>query len=209
MTITPELYEFIAKVVEDKVRDIKVAREEFDKLAAAVKDLTEAQKRTEEGLNILAGRVYQLVEAQVRNEERLGKLIGAIEALRVEVARLSDAVGFGLEDIARVVLPGWLHRQLGLEVNGLERRFVEVEGGLVEANLYGEGLQMGERVIVVGECKSRIYERDVEKFYEDVYRPLSQSPTRVVGLLFGYWIHPAAQRKAQELGLYTVAPYQS
>ena len=59
-----------------------------------VRDLTETQKRTEEGLNILAGRVYQLVEAQVRNEERLGKLIGAIEALRVEVARLSDAVGF-------------------------------------------------------------------------------------------------------------------
>ena len=80
--------------MEDKVRDIKVAREEFDKLAAAVRDLTEIRKRTEEGLKILAGRVYQLVEAQVRNEERLCKFIGAIEALRVEVARLFDAVGF-------------------------------------------------------------------------------------------------------------------
>jgi len=30
MSITPELYEFIVKVVEDKVRDIRVAREEFE-----------------------------------------------------------------------------------------------------------------------------------------------------------------------------------
>jgi len=30
MSITPELYEFIVKVVEDKVRDIRVAQEEFE-----------------------------------------------------------------------------------------------------------------------------------------------------------------------------------
>ena len=42
--ITPELYEFIVKIIEDKVRDIKVTREEFEKLTSAVKELAEAQK---------------------------------------------------------------------------------------------------------------------------------------------------------------------
>ncbi len=39
MSITPDLYDLIVKVVEDKVKDIKVTREEFDKLAAQVGSL--------------------------------------------------------------------------------------------------------------------------------------------------------------------------
>jgi len=31
MGITAELYEFIVRVVEDKIREIRVTREEFDK----------------------------------------------------------------------------------------------------------------------------------------------------------------------------------
>ncbi|MEM1507778.1 MAG: hypothetical protein QXU02_00510 [Candidatus Bathyarchaeia archaeon] len=32
MSITPEIYDFIVKIVEDKVKDIRVNREEFDRL---------------------------------------------------------------------------------------------------------------------------------------------------------------------------------
>ncbi|QOJ79016.1 hypothetical protein IG193_00680 [Infirmifilum lucidum] len=235
MAISAELYEFIVKVVEDKVRDIKVTREEFDKLAARVGELAEAQKRTEERLEVLtarldslakrveelaeaqrrteerlealARRVEELAEAQRRTEERLEKLVEAVDALRVQVGRLSEAVGFGLEDIARVVLPGWLYRHIGVEVE-LERGFVEVDGRLVEVDLYGEGTRGGERVLVVGECKSRIDGRDVEKFYREVYKPLSEQRAGVVGVLFGYVIYPDASRRARELGLHVVASYE-
>ncbi len=264
MGISAELYEFIVKVVEDKVRDIKVTREEFDKLVAKVGELAEAQRRTEERLEKLAARVEQLAEAQRRTEERVEqlaeaqrrteerleklavrveqlaarmeqlaeaqrrteervgqlaeaqrrteevveKLAEAISALRVEVGRLSETIGFGLEDIAKVVLPGWLYRHLGLEVE-LERGFVEVGGRPVEVDLYGEGVREGERILVVGECKSRIHEREVEKFYSEVYKPLAEERKgKVVGVLFGYVVYPEARRKAKELGLYTVASYE-
>ncbi|MGC8848156.1 MAG: hypothetical protein ACP5QE_04860, partial [Conexivisphaera sp.] len=59
-TLTPELYDMIVRIVDDKVKDIKVTREEFDKLAAVVGQL--------------AQRVEQLAEAQRRTEERLDQL---------------------------------------------------------------------------------------------------------------------------------------
>ncbi len=230
MGISAELYEFIIKVVDERVREIKVTREEFDRLVRTVRELAEkidqlaeaqrrteerlnklaeAQRRTEERLNELAKRVDQLAEAQRRTEERLNKLVEAMDLLRREVGRLSDTIGFGLEDIARVVLPGWLYRHLGVEVDELERRFIEVDGGEIEVNLYGEGVRNGEKIVVVGECKSRIYGRDVEQFYRRVYRVVSRVvKTKTIGILFGYLVHPSAQKKAEELGLYVVASYQ-
>ena len=87
-----------------------------------------AQSKTEKRLNELAKRVNELAAAQLKTEERLNaladsvdKLVAGLSALRVEAGRLSDVVGFGLEDIARVVLPGWLHRRLGVEVEELRR----------------------------------------------------------------------------------------
>ncbi len=221
MALTAELYELIVKVVEEKIKDLRVQREEFESLTKAISklaeaqgkteervgELAEAQKKTEERVRELAKRVEELAEAQKKTEERVRELAEAIDALRVEVGRLSEVVGFGLEDVARVMLPGWLYRHLGIEVE-LERRFVEVDGMGVEVNLYGEGVREGRRVIVVGECKSRIYGGDVESFYRRVYRPIAErTKVEVVGVLFGYLIHPTAQQAARKLGLYTVASY--
>lgn len=220
MSFTPELYEIIVKIIDDRVREIKVTREEFDKLTSAVRELAEAQRRTEERLDQLAERVDKLAEAQRRTEERLNqlaeaqrrteekieKLAEAVDALRREVGRLSETIGFGLEDIARVVLPGWLYRHLGIEVE-LERKIIELEDREVEVDLYGEAVKEGERLLVVGECKSRIYDRDVERFYREIYETILKKG-KAIGVLFGYVIHPSAQRRAKELGIYVVASYQ-
>lgn len=241
MSITPELYDFVVKVVEDKVRDIRVTREEFNRLRKdmdehfrrledAVTKLAEAQKRTEEELKILAEaqrrteeRLNTLAEAQKRTEERLNALAEAqrrteeaimrltvsLDALRVEVSRLSETVGFGLEDIARVVLPGWIYARLGVRVGDLRREFIDVDGREVEVNLYGEGELKGEKVIVVGEVKSRIYGSDVKEFYDNIYVPIARrEKVRIVGILFGYLIHPSAKKISEELGLHVVASYE-
>ncbi len=196
MSLTKDLYDLIVKIVEDKVRDIKVTREEFEKLSAAVRDLAEAQRRTEERLDKLAETVDHLAKA--------------VDNLRVELGSLSETIGFGLEDIAKVVLPGWLYRHLGVEVE-LERRFLYLGDREIEVDLYGEYMEKESKVIIVGEAKSRIYGRDVEKFYNEIYRPIAdhfRNKAKVIGVLFGYLIHPSAQRMAQKLGLYTVASYQ-
>ncbi|MEM2533759.1 MAG: hypothetical protein QXK12_07055, partial [Candidatus Nezhaarchaeales archaeon] len=166
------------------------------------KALAEAQHLTEERLNALA-------EAQRRTEEALIKLAINLEALRVEVGRLSETIGFGLEDIARVVLPRWIYASLGIEVDGFRREFIKVDGREVEINLYGEGELKGEKVIVIGEVKSRIYGSEVKDFYDNIYAPITRKEkAKVVGILFGYLIHPSARRLSEELGLHVVASYE-
>ncbi|MGC8977611.1 MAG: hypothetical protein ACP5OB_08365, partial [Candidatus Ratteibacteria bacterium] len=67
MELTKELYEAIITIIDDRVKDIKVTREEFELLRKAVLELAEAQKKAEE-------RLARLEEAQIRTEERLTRL---------------------------------------------------------------------------------------------------------------------------------------
>ncbi|CAD7774864.1 hypothetical protein DMNBHIDG_01015 [Candidatus Methanoperedenaceae archaeon GB37] len=50
MQISADLHEFVIKVVDDRVREIKVTREDFNALKQVVEELAQAQKKTEERL---------------------------------------------------------------------------------------------------------------------------------------------------------------
>jgi uncharacterized protein YhaN len=207
------------------------AEERMGRVEEALAGLAEAQRRTEERLTTLA-------EAQYRNEERLGRVEEALTTLaeaqqrteeqivalakdqqRTEqtvrnlaqaVGRLSDVIGFGLEDVARVVLPGYLERHLGIKLYGdeLERRFIITDQQVAEVDLYGEGRQNGEKVVVIGECKSRIRSSQVEEFAETVKRLRPHVQDKLVPVMLGYWIHPSATVAAQKTGILLVASYQ-
>ena len=243
MSISPELYEFIVKVIEDKVKDIKVTREEFDKLsknvrilsekievlveaqrqteerlnelAKRVNDLAEAQRRTEEQVNQLAEaqrrteeQLNRLAEAQRRTEEQVQELAKAVQELARQVGRLSDLIGFGLEDIARVMVPGWLERHMKIYVEDLQPAFVVVDGEEVQLNLFGIGRREGKEVIIVGECKSRIYSREVKKFAETLNKvKRAYREKDVLGFLFGFLVHPSAQKDAEKIGIKLIATY--
>ena len=243
MSISSDLYEFIVKVIEDKVKDIKVTREEFDRLSREVSrlsekitelaeaqrrteeqvgQLAEAQRRTEERLNELARRVDQLAEAQRRTEEQVRqlaeaqrrteeevrKLSEAVRELRKEVGRLSAVIGFGLEDIARVMVPGWLERHMGVYVEELRPSFIVVDGEEVQINLFGVGRRGDREVIVVGECKSRIYSSEVRSFARTLEKVRRAYRGReIVSFLFGFLVHPSAQKDADKLGIKLIATY--
>ena len=82
--ISSELYKAIVTVVDDRVRDIKVTRQDFDELKGVVRELVEAQKRTE-------GRVEELVEAQKRTEIRVEELAEAQKRTEIRVVELAEA----------------------------------------------------------------------------------------------------------------------
>ena len=75
--LTPELYRTVAAIVEERVKDIKVTREDFSTLRKAVERLAEAQARTEERVGRLEQAVERLAEAQARTEEAVRKLADA------------------------------------------------------------------------------------------------------------------------------------
>jgi len=257
LALTGELYDAIVRVVDDRVKEIRVTREMYDRLVetvaslaeaekrteermgrlgAAVEGLAEAQKRTEASLSALGERatgvevaLERLAEAQKRTEERVDKLgvtVGilveaqsrteasitklteAMTEMRKEIAGLGETIGFGLEDIAHVVLPGWLARHERLRIEGLERRTVSVDERQLEFDLYGEGSKGKTHMIVLGEVKSRIHPSDVEEFTRRLKEAASVISGKVLPLMFGYWIHPAASLVAKKSRIRLIASYQ-
>jgi len=178
-----------------------------------VEQLAEAQRRTEERLDRVEGAMERLAEAQHRTEKGMRKLTEGMDALRRQVGALSENVGFGLEGIARIVLPGYLERHLDMKVLGplgeeLNPRILGPEGEEEEFDLYGVGLRDKQETTIVGEVKSRIYSDDVRSFLRRMERVSSALPESTLPVLFGYNIHPQAREEAEKAGLLLVAAYQ-
>ena len=191
------LEEAIARLAEAQARtEARVERleEAQARTDARVERLEEAQARTE-------AAVQRLAEAQARTEAALAKLA-------TQVGRLSDAIGFSLEDIARTVLPGYLQRHYGMVTGELTREHLRVGDREVEVDLYGEGTQDGQHLIVVGEVKSRIYEREIRQFLDRIADLQVEPDVRLIKTMFGFYVHPSASKVAQQHGVILVASYQ-
>ncbi|MDR7537362.1 MAG: hypothetical protein QN183_13480 [Armatimonadota bacterium] len=199
----------LTALVEAQARtEARVGRleEQMERVEAALARLAEAQARTEERLDRLAEaqarteeRLDRLAEAQARTEARLAETQTALQLLVQQVGRLSDTIGFTLEDLAREVSPAYLARHYGIEVEVLERRVFVIDGEEVEIDFFGVGTQRGEPVAVVGEARSRIYGRDVREAVDRIARLQDQLPARGVPVLFGFVVHPSAREVAGRL----------
>jgi len=185
----------------------------LDRLEEALARLAEAQARTEARVEALAqaqarteARVEALAQAQARTEAAVEALAqaqtrteSALLALAQQVGRLSETIGFTLEDLAREVAPPYLAQHHGIHVRQLDRRFFSVDGDEVEMDLYGEGQQDGRTIVVIGEVRSRIHGRDVESAVRQAGRLRSQLSGAPVVVLFGFVIHPSARAAAHRL----------
>ena len=213
--IDPEVRQALIEIVDERISKLEVRRSDFIELKdiagrteKSLEDLAAAQARTEKSLETLTGRVNDLTVrvndlagAQARTEV-------AMQHLAKQVGRLSDHVGFGLEDIARVVAPGYLLRRHGIEMGEFERRFLNVNSHEVEIDLYAEGRRSGRKIIILGEIKSRIYSREVKQFARTLERLRPSLRKDTFGLLFGYWIHPSASIEARKHDIELIASYQ-
>jgi len=97
--ITAELFKTIVTIVDQRIGEIKVAREEFDSLRAVVTDLAKAQAGTERPLTSLTTRVEELTEAQAKTEARLDSLATRVE----ELAEAQAKTEARLDSLARRV----------------------------------------------------------------------------------------------------------
>lgn len=213
MGLTGEMYDAITRIVDERVKEIRVTREMHDRLVEAVNSLAEAQKRTELTISTLTDRltrleasVEELAEAQKRTEVALLELAEAQKRTDQAVGRLSDVIGHDLESMALVHVPDWLQVHMGVKVQALERRIFKVDGRDVEVNLYGEGVKGRRTVAVVGEVKATIYQRDVAAFSGTADQLRDQLPAKPVKVLFGFWVHPSAEVEARRLGVLLIAP---
>ena len=117
--LTAEMYRAVVTIVDERVRDIRVTRKDFNELKGAVQELAQAQARTEQRMGGLERAMLELAQAQARTEQQIEKLVQAQQDLARQVGSLSDNIGYELEDIAKVVLPGYLQRHFGLALEGV------------------------------------------------------------------------------------------
>jgi flagellar biosynthesis GTPase FlhF len=89
--ITSELYKAIVAIVDDRVREIRVTREDFDDLKQVVRELAQAQTRTEQRLDRLTEKIEELAEAQKRTEARVEELAEAQKRTEARVEELAQA----------------------------------------------------------------------------------------------------------------------
>ncbi|MER3455926.1 MAG: hypothetical protein C4303_07410 [candidate division GAL15 bacterium] len=196
----PHLVRRLAEAVEAVQQELRVLATHVQQLAEAQRAserrlarLEEAQERTDQRVARLEDALARLTEAQERTERE-------VRELARQVARLSEAVGFSLEELAREFAPAYLEKYHGIRVPYLERRYFTVQQREVEVDLYGEGTQDGEAV-VVGEVRSTVYGRDVEDVLQKVQLVAPLLTARPVPTVFGFAIHPSAERLAWERGV--------
>ncbi len=272
--LTPELYKTIIAIVDQRVAEIKVSREEFDELKSAmtelakaqartearidslaerIEELTEAQKRTDARVDTLAQRLEELAEAQKRTEARVEELAQAqkrtearveelaeaqkrtearveelaeaqkrtearVEELaqaqkkteevlhgvikeqknmKKEIGGLSATIGYTLENRAISKLPAILQKDFGIHIDLMDRRFIEYpDGQEEEINIYGEGRSNGDQIYIIGESKSQLGRKDVDKFYKRIGRLETLFRGKIIPVLVTHLVRPKVERYA-------------
>jgi len=157
----------------------------LDKLTERVDQLAEAQRKTEERLNQLALRVDELTErlnqlaeaqrdmaekmsklidAQMQLEDSLAKLLGRMKTTEERIEWIFSSIGFTIEDKSLKALPELLKRE-GITVEGnLVRRYYKIGDEYNQLNIYGWGRKDGEKILILGEIKTRASRKEINEF---------------------------------------------
>ncbi len=198
------------KTQEEFVLFREMTEENFRRVWEAINQLAEAQRRTEERLNAFEKateenfrRVWeainQLAEAQRRTEERLNQLIAEHQRTREILAGISDTVGYGLEDKVMLYMKEFAKDEYGIEAEAVGRRnIVYPDGRYDEVNIYIEGRRDGEKVYVIGECKSRPSKSEVDKLVKKRERLRNYLNADVYAFIVGYHFTPEVELYLQE-----------
>jgi len=159
--------------LEELAEAQKKTEERLNSLSQRVEELAEAQKRTEQRVEELAEaqkrteqRLEELAEAQKRTEQRLDILTEKVEFLHGRIEDLSDSVGYSIENRAYQALPSLLEQQ-GIIVQGdLIRRYI----GEHQINVFGKARRENQDVTILGECKTRLSKKEINRFERIVNR---------------------------------------
>ncbi len=190
MEFTKEAYAAIAAIVDDRVREIRVHREEFDELRSVVRELA---LRVDQ----LTQRVDDLAQAQARTEQALTVLIQAVTDLRRQVGVVTDRFGFTLEELAADRLPRYFKAKEGWTVDTPTAREYRTNGQTIEMDLVAEARRGKRRGLLVGSVKSRIAAGEVRDFANRVEAIPELQGILLLPVLCGLLIDPAAAEEGR------------
>ena len=155
-------------------------------------------------------RLERVVEDLVKAEQRLTRRTDDIAR---QLGGMAMDLGYLLENDAYESLPPLLERDYGVRVlTPLTRDFVEDnKGNEYEVNIFGEGERDGERVLIVGECKTQLSRQEIDRFLRRKIKPVQRifSGRAVFPVMVGHAVtSKQVQRYAQERGVAVYLSYQ-
>ncbi len=226
-TITPSIKREIVKIIDARIAEAHVTKEDFSELksivkdlateqrqlAASVKDLTEAQKRTEIKVEALAVTVNELIVSQKEMQNAIAKLATGLNETRAEVGGLSRSMSYAFENETYRFLPALLQEKYGLKVH---KKIVRAEIGGKEVNLFCRAERNGEQVLIVGESKLRLDENRLSK-KQDVFVELEEKieavrseygEAEIVKVLVTHFATKGFIYKAEEKGVIVVQSHE-
>ncbi|MCS7350437.1 MAG: hypothetical protein RMM10_02820, partial [Anaerolineae bacterium] len=162
--------------------------------------------------------VARLAEAQAKTEERLARLEQTIERLARQVGGLSDLIGGDLEDTAYIVIHDSFERELGWEVDVLERAFLRWDDRELEIDIFGKAFDPNRpkhEIWIVGETKYNITISEVDRFAQKLgmveeylkWERGEKGGRLIIPVIFCYRARPEVQQKIHDLGFHLVFSY--
>ena len=201
--------------VEERLDRIEAAQarseERLDRIEAAIEKLTEAQIRSEK-------RLDRVEAAQARSEERLDTLTERLDTLvkehgktRSQLGGLAMTVGYALENAAYRALPDLLKADYGIEVQDrlIRTYLTDDKNRSLEVNIFGKGLKNGREVIILGESKSQLSAKHINRFISTRLYPLKPLFGEVLPILVTHMISSeGVEAYAKEQGIALYYSYQ-
>lgn len=226
--LTPTIKKEIIKIIDERIKEAHVTREDFSELKGIVKELAEAQKRTEIRVEELAeaqkrteirveelaeaqkrteARVEELAAAQKRTEEEIRKLAIGLNNLRGEVGGLARSFGYAFENEAYRMLPKALKDKFGIEI---KEKLIRTQIGDHEINILGFGSRNGSDVVIVGEVKTRLERMEVFDELEEKVKVTREEykDKEIVKVLVTHFATRSILKAAQEIGVIVIQSFE-
>ena len=179
----PEEYiDSIKEIVEIIIKEeIEQNRRMIQELWDIIREGNKVNERLWKTVEILGQRVDNLTQAvnklrQITKEkgEKIDNLTKAFERsekvnkqTREKLETLSDNFGYLLEDRAIRYLPKLLKEKYNIRIiEPLKRGYIKLGKKYIEVNIYGKGKRDDEEFIIIGEAKTRLSQKEVNKFIE-------------------------------------------
>jgi predicted nuclease with TOPRIM domain len=218
-TMDPTAAEKIVDVITSVYEELQnsVTKTEFNELkeivrdlAGQVSDLTKRMDELTQRVDTLAIRMDELTVNVSRLERKVEDLVGemkgikmTLQDIRQEIGGMSHAIGYGLEDQSYLTLPPILQRDHAITLKGrLKRGFLETgRNKYIEINIWGQGERDGKSIEIIGEAKTQLKKRDVDKFLQTLQAIQPHIDHSIHPVCITYQTSPSVIQYAKDKGI--------
>jgi outer membrane murein-binding lipoprotein Lpp len=216
-SVTKVEFNELKEIVKDLAGQVSNLTKRMGELTQRVDTLAVRMDELTQRVDTLAIRMDELTANVSRLERKVEDLVGEMKGIKVtiqdmrqEIGGMSHAIGYGLEDQSYLTLPPILQRDHAITLKGrLKRGFLETgRNKYIEINIWGQGEREGKSIEIIGEAKTQLKKRDVDKFLQTIQAIQPHIDHSIHPICITYQTSPAVIHYAKEKGITLYFTYE-